>query len=38
MFLNLLNIVKDMLFFTGSYSNQVFPDPLSKGEEDKTND
>lgn len=38
MFLNLLNIVKDMLFFTGSYSNQVFPDPLSKEEEDKAID
>ncbi len=35
MFLNLLNIIKDMLFFTGSYSNQVFPDPLSSSEEEK---
>ena len=35
MFLNLINILKDMLFFTGSYSNNVFPDPLSKEEEDK---
>ena len=34
MFLNLLNIIKDMLFFTGSYSNNVFPDPLSKEEEE----
>lgn len=33
MFLNLLNIIKDMLFFTGSYSNQVFPEPLSPLEE-----
>lgn len=35
MFLNLLNIIKDMLFFTGSYSNQVFPEPLSSEEEEK---
>lgn len=34
MFLNLLNIIKDMLFFTGSYSNSVFPEPMSKEEED----
>ena len=36
MFLNLLNIIKDMLFFTGSYSNQVFPDPLNSEEESAT--
>lgn len=35
MFLNLLNIIKDMLFFTGSYSNTVFPEPLSSEEEEK---
>ena len=37
MFLSLLNLVKDMLLFTGSYSNQVFPEPLSseEGEEEK---
>lgn len=35
MFLNLLNIIKDMLFFTGSYSNNVFPDPLGKEDEEK---
>lgn len=35
MFFNLLNIIKDMLFFTGSYSNNVFPDPLSNEEEEK---
>lgn len=35
MFLNLLNILKDMLFFTGSYSNQVFPDPLNSLEEEE---
>ena len=34
MFLNLLNIIKGMLFFTGSYSNSVFPEPLSSEEED----
>lgn len=35
MFLNLLNIIKDMLFFTGSYSNGVFPEPLSPEEENE---
>ena len=35
MFLNLLNIIKDMLFFTGSYSNSIFPEPLSMGEEEE---
>lgn len=35
MFLNLLNIIKDMLFFTGSYSNNVFLEPLSAEEEEK---
>ncbi len=35
MFWQLISIVKDMLFFTGSYSNNVFPEPLSKEEEDK---
>ena len=35
MFLNLLNIIKDMLFFTGSYSNQVFPEPLESKEEEE---
>ena len=34
MFLNLLNILKDMLFFTGSYSNNIFPEPLSMEEEE----
>lgn len=33
MFLSLLNIIKDMLMFTGSYSNGVFPEPLSSEEE-----
>ncbi len=35
MFLNILSIIKDMLFFTGSYSNNVFPDPLTSEEEEK---
>ena len=35
MFLNLINLLKNMLFFTGSYSNTVFPDPLSIEEEEK---
>lgn len=35
MFLNLLNIIKDMLFFTGSYSNQVFPEPLESDKEEE---
>ena len=35
MFFSMLNILKDLLFFTGSYSNNVFPDPLSKEEEEK---
>ena len=35
MFLNLLNIIKEMFFFTGSYSNNLFPDPLKKAEEEK---
>ena len=38
MFLNLLNIIKDMLFFTGSYSNQVFSEPLSSTEEQQAID
>ncbi len=33
MFFNIINILKDMLFFTGSYSNNVFPSPLSEEEE-----
>ena len=35
MFLSLLNIVADMLMFTGSYSNGVFPEPLRPEEEDE---
>lgn len=33
MFFNFLNIIKDMIFFTGSYGNNVFPAPLSLEEE-----
>ena len=33
MLFNLFNILKDLLFFTGSYSNNVFPEPLSEKEE-----
>ncbi len=33
MFLTILNLIKDMLFFTGSYSNNVFPEPLNEEEE-----
>ena len=35
MFLQFLNILKDMLFFTGSYSNTVFLEPLSEEDEEK---
>ena len=36
MLLNILNfITNNLTFFTGSYSNNVFPDPLSKKEEEE---
>ena len=35
MFINFLNIIKDMIFFTGSYGNNVFPEPLTNTEEEK---
>lgn len=35
MLIHLINIVKNMLFFTGSYSNNVFLEPLSAKEEEK---
>ena len=35
MFINFLNIIKDMIFFTGSYGNNVFPEPLTNDEEEK---
>lgn len=34
MLINLISIIKGMLFFTGSYSNNVFPNPLTKDQED----
>lgn len=34
MFLEFLNFIKSLIFFTGSYSNAVFPEPLSKQEEE----
>lgn len=35
MFFNLLDILKNLFSFTGSYSNDVFPEPLSVEEEEK---
>lgn len=35
MLLNLINILKSFFFVAGSYSNSVFPDPLSPTEEEK---
>lgn len=35
MFFSVVNILKDLLFFTASYSNNVFPDPLSSEEEER---
>lgn len=35
MFYYLIELLKSMFFFTGSYSNTVFPPPLSKEEENK---
>ena len=35
MFLSLINIIKGMLFFTGSYGNNVFPEPLTSEEEER---
>ena len=35
MFLNLISLIKGMLFFTGSYGNNVFPEPLNSDEEEK---
>lgn len=35
MFLKLINILKGFFFFTGSYSNNVFPPPLTIEEEDE---
>ncbi|MBQ7137154.1 MAG: RNA polymerase sporulation sigma factor SigK [Bacilli bacterium] len=35
MFLSFLELIKSLMFFTASYSNNIFPDPLTKEEEDK---
>lgn len=35
MFLNIINILKELFFFTGSYSNNLFPNPLSNQEEEE---
>lgn len=35
MFLNLISLIKSMIFFTGSYGNNVFPPPLSNEDEKK---
>ena len=35
MLLNIICLLKNALFFTGSYSNNVFPDPLSNEDEQK---
>ena len=35
MFFDLLNILKNLFCYTGSYSNDVFPEPLSVEEEEK---
>ena len=34
MFLTLISIIKSMIFFTGSYGNNVFPPPLSNDDEE----
>lgn len=37
MFLSIIScMLKNLMFFTGSYSNNIFPDPLDKDEEEKT--
>ena len=35
MFWKLINFFKGLFFFTGSYSNNVFPPPLNEKEEQK---
>ena len=35
MFFNIFDILKNLFCLTGSYSNDVFPEPLSPEEEDK---
>ena len=34
MFFNVINMLKNIFLFTGSYSNNVFPDPLTKEQEE----
>ena len=35
MFFSFLELLRSLMFFTASYSNNIFPDPLTKEEEDK---
>ena len=35
MFFNILELIRSLSFFTASYSNNVFPDPLTREEEEK---
>ncbi len=35
MFLNIISMLKDFFGFTGSYSNEIFPEPLSSEEEEE---
>ena len=35
MFFQLFSMLKDLFCFTGSYSNEVFPEPLSSKEEEE---
>lgn len=35
MFINIINFLKELFFFIGSYSNNIFPDPLTDEEEEK---
>mgnify|MGYP000543867791 FL=1 len=35
MFFNIFDILKNLFCLTGSYSNDVFPEPLSPEEEEK---
>ena len=35
MFFTFVSIIKNMIFFTGSYSNNIFPEPLTPTEEEK---
>ena len=34
MFLSIINLIKELFFFTGSYSHNLFPEPLSNEEEE----